>query len=62
MRYSAFFFLALVTLSANAQTPTFHEDIAPIIYTHCTECHRAGELGPMQFTTYEEVERFLLAE
>ncbi|MBM55809.1 MAG: hypothetical protein CMB32_04545 [Euryarchaeota archaeon] len=55
MRYSSFFFLAFVTLSANAQTPTFHEDIAPIIYTHCSECHRAGELGPMQFTTYEEV-------
>lgn len=38
-----------------SQTPTFHEDIAPIIYENCTQCHREGEIGPMQFITYEEV-------
>ena len=37
---------------------TFHEDIAPLIYTQCTECHREGEIGPMPFTTYEEVSAF----
>lgn len=36
-------------------TPTFHEDVAPIIYNRCTECHRVGEIGPMPFTTYAEV-------
>ena len=42
--------------SAQAQeNPTFHADVAPIIYNHCTECHRMGEIGPMPFTTYEEV-------
>ena len=40
---------------ASAQTPTFHADIAPIIYDNCTGCHREGEIGPMQFTTYEEI-------
>ena len=38
-----------------AQIPTFHEDIAPIIYDNCTECHREGEIGPMQFISYDEV-------
>ena len=43
---------------ASAQTVTFHEDIAPLIYTQCTECHREGEIAPMPFTTYEEVAAF----
>lgn len=38
-----------------AQAQTFHEDVAPIIYENCTECHREGEIGPNQFITYEEV-------
>ena len=45
--------LALASFSGQAQT--FHEDIAPIIYENCTSCHRVGEIGPMQFTTYDEV-------
>ncbi|PCJ81200.1 MAG: hypothetical protein COA49_05685 [Bacteroidetes bacterium] len=42
--------------SFSAQTyPTFHEDIAPIIYNNCTECHRQGGLGPMPLVTYNDV-------
>ena len=33
----------------------FSEDISPIIYNNCTECHRDGQAGPMPFTSYEEV-------
>ena len=47
-----------VAPSLHAQTVTFHEDIAPLIYTQCTECHRDGEIAPMPFTTYEEVAAF----
>ena len=53
MKRLVFFILVLTSFSAQAQT--FHEDIAPIIYNNCTECHRVGEIGPMQFTTYEEI-------
>lgn len=55
------FLFVLFVLSSNLNfaqtlnTPTFHLDIAPIIYNNCTECHRVGELGPMPLTTYEEV-------
>ena len=43
------------SLVGQAQSVTFHADVAPIIYTHCTECHRVGEIGPMPLTTYDEV-------
>jgi hypothetical protein len=49
-------FAAIMPLILSAQEiPTFHADVAPIIYNHCTECHRVGEIGPMPFTTFEEV-------
>lgn len=38
-----------------AQTVTFAEHIAPIIYSHCTGCHRPGEVGPFPLTNYSEV-------
>ena len=44
--------------TAWSQVPTFHADIAPIIYQNCTECHRTGEIGPMPFTTYQEVSEY----
>ncbi|TAE50425.1 MAG: ascorbate-dependent monooxygenase [Bacteroidetes bacterium] len=46
--------LGICALHLNAQ-PTFSEHISPIIYEHCTSCHRPGEVGPMPFTSYTEV-------
>ena len=40
---------------SHAQTITFSEHIAPIIYNNCTACHRAGEIGPIPFANYDEV-------
>jgi len=34
---------------------TYNQDIAPLIYSKCSTCHRPGEIGPMSFTNYEEV-------
>ena len=43
--------VGLIGLSASAHaqsnTPTFSKDVAPILYQNCTNCHRAGEIGPM---------------
>ena len=51
-----FLLLALLgPMGLDGQSVTFHEDVAPIIYGNCTECHREGEIGPMPFTTYAEV-------
>jgi len=38
-----------------AQTPTFHEDVAPIIFGQCSSCHHEGALAPMNLITYNEV-------
>ncbi len=37
-----------------AQVPTFSRDVAPILYSQCVTCHRAGEMAPMSLVTYAE--------
>lgn len=34
---------------------TFSKDVAAVLNRRCVECHRAGEVAPMQFTSYKEV-------
>jgi hypothetical protein len=45
----------LITAGAHAQGVTYSEHIAPIIYNHCTTCHRPGEIAPFSLTNYSEV-------
>lgn len=33
---------------------TFNRDIAPILFAHCTVCHRSGESGPFPLLTYKD--------
>ena len=41
---------------AQAQSsPTFAEDIAPILYESCVRCHQPNGIGPMALLTYEDV-------
>ena len=47
--------LALVGMPAVAAAQTYTEDVAPIMYNSCVNCHRAGEMAPMALTTYAEV-------
>ena len=53
-------FTAGLTLSAgpspapaNAATPTFTKDVAPILNKACVRCHRDGQIAPMSLLTYE---------
>ncbi len=46
--------LCCLTFSGFGQK-TFSADVAEIIYKKCSSCHRAGEIGPMALTNYEEV-------
>ena len=34
--------------------PTFAKDVAPIVFSKCIACHRAGEIGPMPLTSFAE--------
>lgn len=45
----------LGTAMAQSASVTYSEHIAPIIYSHCTTCHRAGEIAPFPLTSYAEV-------
>jgi mono/diheme cytochrome c family protein len=49
--------LALCSIAAIAgpAAPVFSKDVAPILFKHCVECHRAGEVAPMPLTSYKEV-------
>jgi hypothetical protein len=48
-------FLLLPLTAAAATQPTFYKDVQPILQTHCQECHRPGEIGPMALSNYKEV-------
>ena len=52
-----FILILICSLSAFSQTDeiTFTKDISSIIYNKCTSCHRSGESGPTNLTSYEEV-------
>lgn len=49
--------VALLTTSplGAAEPATFTKDIAPIVFQHCTPCHRPGEIGPFSLQTYRDV-------
>jgi hypothetical protein len=46
--------LLLLTASVASAAPTYYKDVLPILQERCQECHRAGEVGPMAFTSYKE--------
>jgi hypothetical protein len=52
------FFIIIFGLESNAQSITYSEHIAPIVYTHCTPCHRQGEIAPFSLTNYQEVKNW----
>jgi hypothetical protein len=54
-RYISIVFLFFLIVSQIASQPTYSKDIAPIIYKHCSSCHRPGEIGPFSLTNYQEV-------
>lgn len=49
------FALSLVPFSTFANDITYSSDIAEIINNNCVICHQPGQIGPMSFTSYEEV-------
>ena len=40
---------------AAGKVPTFNKDVQPIIASRCVSCHRSGEIGPMEFSSYAKV-------
>ena len=46
---------ATPALAQTGSQVTFSQHIAPLVYQHCTSCHRVGEVAPFPLTTYAEV-------
>ena len=44
-------------VSAAKAAPTFNKDVAPLIFQHCTSCHRPDEVGPFSLLTYEDARK-----
>lgn len=40
--------------SDDAAKVTFNRDVAPILFSQCSECHRPGEVAPFSLLTYED--------
>jgi uncharacterized protein (TIGR03437 family) len=53
--YAVPLFVALC--SAEAQTVTYSEHIAPLLYANCTKCHRPGQVAPFSLLTYDDAQR-----
>ncbi len=48
--------VALVPALASAQdTPTYAKEVSRIMQENCQICHQPGQIGPMAFTSYEEI-------
>jgi len=41
--------------SSDSEVLTFNRDVAPIIFQHCSRCHREGEVAPFPLLTIEHV-------
>jgi uncharacterized protein (TIGR03437 family) len=57
-RHPALFLLMTAAAGlSHAQTVTFNEHIAPIIYSNCSKCHHSGEVAPFSLMSYDDVSR-----
>src|SRR3982751_5369425 len=43
--------------AGDAGPVTFNKDIAPLLFRHCVECHRPGQVAPFSFLTYADAKR-----
>ena len=46
--------IAVLSAAGQREPVTFNKDVAPIIFEHCSTCHRPGEVGPFNLLTYED--------
>ena len=54
-RVSAVVTLLLLASPLSAAEPvTWSRDVAPIVFRHCTVCHRPGEIGPFSLQSYRD--------
>jgi hypothetical protein len=52
--FSLISLLLAVSLQTYAQSPTWADDVAQIIYNNCSSCHHEGGIGPFALMSYED--------
>jgi hypothetical protein len=52
-------FLSLLASTGYSGEPisTFNKDVAPILFGHCSSCHRPNEVGPFNLLTYADAKK-----
>ena len=50
--------LCILPLLSFSQSPNFSEDIAPIFYNKCTQCHHSGGVAPFSLIDYTTAAAF----
>ena len=43
--------------SPAVRRPTFHRDVAPVIYAHCAPCHHPGQAAPFNLLSFADVKK-----
>ncbi|GDX52126.1 hypothetical protein LBMAG27_11730 [Bacteroidota bacterium] len=51
-----FTLILAVTQLVKAQAPNWSDNVASIIYSHCSNCHRAGGLAPFPLMSFNDVD------
>ncbi|MCU0702490.1 MAG: cytochrome c [Fimbriiglobus sp.] len=49
--------LLLSSVAVAADPPTFHKDVAPILFSQCATCHRDGQIGPFPLLKYDDAKK-----
>jgi hypothetical protein len=59
MKKAFLLLLSLIVISQKAysQTPTWAENIAPILFKNCAKCHNPNGVGPFSLLTFDEAYR-----
>lgn len=47
--------MALPALAGAQEAPTYAREVSRIMQENCQGCHQPGQIGPMSFTSYEEI-------
>ncbi len=45
------------TKAVGCSLADFNHDVAPIVFQHCSPCHRPGEAGPFSLLSYDDVRK-----
>jgi hypothetical protein len=56
-RTAALVLLATLGATQEAKPLTFTKDVAPVVFAHCSGCHRGGEVAPFVLMEYEDVRK-----